>query len=456
MEEGAKQTLQTRETKNIKYHLTERHIYGSARLGMDRTMVEMAPTLIQAYPLEPAIPATEESERYLGRKYYELSNHLGNVLTVITDEKRMILDGNNYSHYESVVVSVTDYSPFGVSLTGRTFTTTEEYRYGFNGQEKERVITGAETHTSAEFWMYDARVGRRWELDPIAQIFTSDYAVMNNNPVFNCDPQGDKPLPGLNRKESRHVRMFMRKEERLARKNGFEVGSIESGEAMENEYSSKRWYWSTAETKDGNNHSASGNHAWNSARSLATFYRSLTAPNTNSSTTIATPTMVNIPLGSFNAQPDPNNPGSMMFSLPIISSGTVVVQASFSQLDQTARVNLSQDISAFGTSTPLVSSTLNSTSASTPPVNVDINSGGNLTFTRQTTSPTGGNISFTLVINASMVNVNAVASLSRAILLPAPIFIGQTFQARYSGNSKSSSNKQRLTRDVIERLQKHL
>lgn len=66
------------------------------------------------------------------------------------------------------------------------------YRYGFNSQEKETQITGGETHTSAEFWMYDARAGRRWQLDPKPQIKISDYACLANNPLLLIDPLGDK------------------------------------------------------------------------------------------------------------------------------------------------------------------------------------------------------------------------------------------------------------------------
>jgi hypothetical protein len=179
-------------TPSITYHLTERHIYGSARLGMDRTVVEMAPTTIQAYPLEPTIPATEESERYLGRKYYELTNHLGNVLTVITDEKRMVLNGSNYSHYESVVVSVTDYSPFGVSLTGRTFTTTEGYRYSYQAQEHDDEMKGKFNSFNFSFRMHDSRLGKFLSLDPLLKTYpwNSPYAFSLNRVIDAIELEG--------------------------------------------------------------------------------------------------------------------------------------------------------------------------------------------------------------------------------------------------------------------------
>ena len=40
------------------------------------------------------------------------------------------------------------------------------YRFGFNGQEKVDEIAGAGNHTTAEFWEYDTRLGRRWNRDP--------------------------------------------------------------------------------------------------------------------------------------------------------------------------------------------------------------------------------------------------------------------------------------------------
>lgn len=38
--------------------------------------------------------------------------------------------------------------------------------------------------------MYDARLGRRWELDPITYPWQSSYASFNNNPIYFIDPLG--------------------------------------------------------------------------------------------------------------------------------------------------------------------------------------------------------------------------------------------------------------------------
>src|SRR5206468_139099 len=59
----------------------------------------------------------------------------------------------------------------------------------FNGQEKSKEI-GSDSYT-AEFWQYDARIGRRWNLDPVSRPGVSDYATLGNNPIIYVDPDGN-------------------------------------------------------------------------------------------------------------------------------------------------------------------------------------------------------------------------------------------------------------------------
>ena len=53
--------------------------------------------------------------RERGQTYYELSNHLGNVLVTVTDMKVGIsTNGDDFAeYYEATVVSAVDYYPFG-------------------------------------------------------------------------------------------------------------------------------------------------------------------------------------------------------------------------------------------------------------------------------------------------------------------------------------------------------
>ena len=61
----------TGQTPPSSFRVAERHLYGSARLGIDTTQYEFIATTYTASP---------EAERSLGHKHYEISNHLGNVL----------------------------------------------------------------------------------------------------------------------------------------------------------------------------------------------------------------------------------------------------------------------------------------------------------------------------------------------------------------------------------------
>jgi RHS repeat-associated protein len=74
-------------------------------------------------------------------------------------------------------------------MPGRKFTAQNGYRYGFNGQEKSDEIGNSNSYT-AEFWEYDARIGRRWNTDPITKAYESPYAALGNNPIWNIDPNG--------------------------------------------------------------------------------------------------------------------------------------------------------------------------------------------------------------------------------------------------------------------------
>lgn len=63
------------------------------------------------------------------------------------------------------------------------------YRYGFNGQEITSEIF--EGSTTAMFWEYDSRIGRRWNLDPVVKPWESGYSCFNNNPILITDVNGD-------------------------------------------------------------------------------------------------------------------------------------------------------------------------------------------------------------------------------------------------------------------------
>ncbi|MGV3637524.1 MAG: hypothetical protein ACO1NQ_07735 [Flavobacteriales bacterium] len=84
-----------------------------------------------------------------------------------------------------------EHEPFGALLPGRNYSS-DAYRFGFNGQEKDDEVFGATgTSYTAEFWQYDPRTARRWNLDPEPQISISDYAAFALSPILYNDPRGN-------------------------------------------------------------------------------------------------------------------------------------------------------------------------------------------------------------------------------------------------------------------------
>jgi len=76
-------------------------------------------------------------------------------------------------------------------MPGRSYNA-NGYRFGFNGQEMDNeVFNNPSTSYTAEFWQYDSRIGRRWNIDPVVSPWESPYAVNGDNPIYYNDPNGD-------------------------------------------------------------------------------------------------------------------------------------------------------------------------------------------------------------------------------------------------------------------------
>ena len=233
----------------------ELHLYGSSRLGM----------LIVDIDMDSIVPLTATAYFMRGKKRYELTDHRGNVMVVISDVKKPIrstIDTNLVIGYEPVVISATDYYPFGMQMPGRHGFATETgawhgsyafsippyllvnhragntpleyvasqtielsngfltgagsdnyvayiadsasmatidsayqlvgsgYRYGFNGQEHSTELNNDDY--TAQFWEYDGRTGRRWNIEPEIKKYAdlSSYLAFRNNPILYSDPDG--------------------------------------------------------------------------------------------------------------------------------------------------------------------------------------------------------------------------------------------------------------------------
>jgi len=96
---------------------------------------------------------------------------------------------------------IKDYEPIIISLnknltSNKSIKNTQRtYYFGFNGQEKDDEVYGAGNLNTAEFWQYDTRIGRRWNLDPVDQVYISNYSVFTNNPISFSDVLGNIPFP---------------------------------------------------------------------------------------------------------------------------------------------------------------------------------------------------------------------------------------------------------------------
>jgi RHS repeat-associated protein len=94
--------------------LSERHLYGSSRLGMYTGTVN-----VDEGPRDMA--DSNGVKYYRGFRQYELSNHLGNVLATISDKKKPV-DANSdgtIDYFDADVVTAQDYYPFGMLMPGR-------------------------------------------------------------------------------------------------------------------------------------------------------------------------------------------------------------------------------------------------------------------------------------------------------------------------------------------------
>jgi RHS repeat-associated protein len=243
---------------------TEVDLYGSSRLGVYNRTINVE----AAVPSTPPNPFSTTFER--GDKFFELANHLGNVLVTVSDKKLVHATSGVFDYYEADVTTATDYYPFGMQMPGRNgkavtgggwasgstlvngvsvptdmvvdnrvdntppeykaansvtledgfesgindefealigtaantgvgtpegsggvVSDVSSYRYGFNGQEHDVDNGNGDDDYTAEYWEYDSRIGRRWNLDPKPTVGVSMYSAFGGNPIWHSDPLGD-------------------------------------------------------------------------------------------------------------------------------------------------------------------------------------------------------------------------------------------------------------------------
>ena len=161
-------------TTYVNTQIEEFHRYAASRLGTYHVQYQNQK------------PQNQANQIVLGLRTYELANHLGNVLVVISDKK--------LADDEAHVVSASDYYPFGMTIQERTFQN-KEYRFGFQGQETESELFDG----NGSFFKYrisDNRLGRFFSVDPLASKYPyySQYAFSGNRLIDMIELEGLEPV----------------------------------------------------------------------------------------------------------------------------------------------------------------------------------------------------------------------------------------------------------------------
>ncbi|MFI5140715.1 MAG: RHS repeat-associated core domain-containing protein, partial [Bacteroidia bacterium] len=133
---------------------TEKHLYGTSRIGIDETQTQLLGLTASA----------DTSHHYAGYKLYELSNHLGNVLTTISDKK---IPQNPQS--PAIIYSTPDVVRTGIDSLG--------------GMKIQPMIVNAGNH-----FTFPAKVGTNYKVDFYFNLAnTNPDSVTGDWPVISYD-----------------------------------------------------------------------------------------------------------------------------------------------------------------------------------------------------------------------------------------------------------------------------
>ena len=131
----------------------------------------------------------------MGKKTYQLTDHLGSITAVISDRKVAIEDPLNPGivlRYQPQILSFSDYFPFGAQKNNRNGSVGIGYRHGFNGMEKDNELKGNGNSYNFGARIYDPRVPHFLSIDPMfhQREWLSPYNFVQNNPINRTDPTG--------------------------------------------------------------------------------------------------------------------------------------------------------------------------------------------------------------------------------------------------------------------------
>jgi RHS repeat-associated protein len=183
--------------------LEEQDLYGSSRLGTISNPTALSLTSQYLDHLGSGTLFTFTR----GKKLFELTNHLGNVLATVSDKKfGTPVTGipSQISYYTTDVKSAQDYYPFGMEMPGRQFNA--NYVYSFNGKRDDKDAEyGWQDYGMRE---YDRRRGQFISVDPLSSKYPmlTPFQFASNNSTSGIDLDG---LEYLNVNDSK-IRFYIK------------------------------------------------------------------------------------------------------------------------------------------------------------------------------------------------------------------------------------------------------
>jgi RHS repeat-associated protein len=178
-------------------YLEELSIYGVGRIGQFNFETSRLISSVEVFSdgslgFHNLSTYETKTNRKRGEKQYELSNHLGNVLAVISDKVSGIhTQGiSEADYYQANVVAASDYLPYGWVMPGRQVSSTN-YRYGYNGQEEDKEWRGGQA-VSFKYRIHDPRLGRFLSIDPLASDYPwyTPYQFAGNKVIWKAEREG--------------------------------------------------------------------------------------------------------------------------------------------------------------------------------------------------------------------------------------------------------------------------
>lgn len=140
-----------------------------------------------------------QTSRTLGRRYYEMTDHLGNVLATVLDRKTGVGTHTypgppsfvGYDHWVADLASTADYYPGGMMMPGRN----TEYswsRMAYNGKPKDDEVYGKGNFQDYGFRMLNTLINRFISEDPLTKQYPwyTPYQFAGNSPIEAIDLDG--------------------------------------------------------------------------------------------------------------------------------------------------------------------------------------------------------------------------------------------------------------------------